>query len=57
MRKKLEKMDEKEEQEHSPLISVMPILAGEKSPWKPVEQSIQDKTEGNNIEGIDDLMI
>jgi Zn-dependent M16 (insulinase) family peptidase len=57
VRKKLEKMDEKEEQEHSPLISVMPILAVEKSPWKPVEQSIQDKTEGNNIEGIDDLMI
>jgi hypothetical protein len=47
-------MDEKEEEEYSPLISVMPKSAGEKSPSKPVEQSTQDETERNNIEGIDE---
>ena len=36
LRKSMEKMDEKEEEEHSPLISVMPKLAGEKSPSKPI---------------------
>jgi hypothetical protein len=50
-------MDEKEEEEHSPLILATPKLAGEKSPSKPVEQSTQDKTERNNIECIDEAMI
>ena len=50
-------MDEKEEEEHSPLISVMPKLAGEKSPLKPVEQSAKDETERNNIEGIDEALM
>ena len=49
LRKNLEKMAEKEEEEHSSLMSVMPKLAAEKSPLKPVEQSTQDKTERNNI--------
>ena len=57
LRKSMEKMDEKEEEEHSPLISVMPKLAGEKSPSKLVEQSTQDETERNNIEGINEAMI
>jgi Zn-dependent M16 (insulinase) family peptidase len=57
LRKKLEKMDEKNEEEHSPLISVLPKLAGEKSPSKPDEQFTQDDTERNNIEGIDEAMI
>ena len=56
LRKKLEKMDEKEEEEHSPLILVLPKLAGEKSQLKPDEQSTQDDTERNNIEGIDEAM-
>jgi len=51
------KMDEQEEEEHSPLISVLPKLAGEKSPKKPDEQSTQDNTERNNIEGINEAMI
>ena len=50
-------MDEKEEEEHSPLILVLPKLAGKKSPSKPDEQSTQDNTETNNIEGIDETMI
>ena len=37
-------MDEKEEEEHSPLISVMLKLAGKKSASKPVEQSTKDET-------------
>ena len=57
LRKSMEKMDEKEEEEHSPLISVMPKLAGEKSPSKPIEQSTKDETERNNIEGIDEAMM
>ncbi len=57
LRKNLEKMAEKEEEEHSPLILVMPKLAAEKSPSKPVEQSTQDKTERNNIEGINEAMM
>ena len=47
----------KEDEEHSPLISVMPKLAGEKSPSKPIEQSTKDETERNNIEGIDEEMM
>ena len=57
LRKSMEKMDEKEEEEHSPLISVMPKLAGEKSPSKPLEQSTKDVTERNNIEGINEEMM
>ena len=57
LRKSMEKMDEKEEEEHSPLISVMPKLAGEKSPSKPIEQSTKDETERNNIEGINEEMM
>ena len=53
LRKNLEKMDE---EEHSSLISVIPKLAGEKSPSKPVEQCTQDETERNNIEGIHEAM-
>ncbi len=50
-------MDEKEEEEHSPLILVLPKLAAEKSPSKPVEQSTQDKTERNNVEVINEAMM
>jgi hypothetical protein len=52
-----EKMDEKEEEKHSPLILVMPKLAGEKLPSMPVEQTTQDKRERNSIEGIDEGMM
>ena len=51
------KMNEKEEEEHSPLILVLPKLAGKKSQLKPDEQSTQDDTERKNIEGIDEAMI
>ena len=57
LRKKMEKMDEKEEEEHAPLISVMPKLEAEKSPLKPVAQSAKEETGKNNIEGIDEAMI
>ena len=57
LRKSMEKMDEKEEEEHSPLILVMPKVAGEKSPSKPIEQSTKDETERNNIEGINEEMM
>ena len=57
LRKKLEKMDEKDEEEHSPLISALPKLACKKSPSKPDEQSTQDDTERNNIERINEEMI
>ena len=55
--KNLEKMDEKEEEERSPLILVMPKLAGEKLPSMPVEQTTQDERERNSIEGIDEGMM
>ncbi len=57
LRKKLEKMDEKEEGEHSVLILVMPKLSGDKSPSKPVKQSTQDETERINIDGINEAMM
>jgi hypothetical protein len=57
LRKKLEKMDEMEEEDHSSFILVLPKLDGEKSPSKPDEQSTQDSTEKNNIEGIDEAMM
>jgi hypothetical protein len=47
LRKKLEKMDEMEEEEHLPLILVLPKMEGEKSPSKPDEKSIQDGKERN----------
>ncbi len=50
-------LDEKEEEEHAPLISVMPKLEVEKSPLKPVDQSAKDETGRNNIEGIDEAMM
>ena len=49
-------MDKKEEEERSPIISVLPKLAGKKSS-KPDKQSTQDDTERNNIEGINEAMI
>jgi hypothetical protein len=49
-------MDKKEDDECSPLISVLPKLAGEKSS-KPDKQSTQDDTERNSIEGINEAMI
>ncbi len=52
LRKKLEKMDEMEDEDHSPLISVFPKSDCEKSPSKP-----EDSTEKNNIEGINEAMI
>ncbi len=57
MKKKLEKMDEEEEEDHSPSILLVPKLDGEKSPSKPDKQSTQDSTEKNNIEGIDEVMV
>ena len=57
LRNNLENMDQKEEKQHSPLILVLPKFAGEKSPSKPAEQSTQDETERNNIEGINEAMI
>ena len=48
-------MDEKEEEQHSPFLSVLPKLAADMSP-KPGEQSTQDSTEKNNIEGIDEAI-
>jgi hypothetical protein len=50
-------MDEIDDEEHSPLISVLPKLAGKKSQLKPDEHSTKDDTERNNIEGIDEAMI
>jgi hypothetical protein len=52
LKKKLEKMDEKEEEDHSPLILVLPELDGKKSP-----STTQDSAEKNNIEGIDKAII
>ena len=49
-------MDKKEDDECSPLISVLPKLAVKKSA-KPDKQSTQDDTESNNIEGINEAMI
>jgi hypothetical protein len=40
-------MDEMEEEEHLPLIFVLPKVEGEKSPSKPDEKSIQDGKERN----------
>jgi hypothetical protein len=57
LRKNMEKMDEKEEEENSPLILVMPKVAGEKLPSMPVEQTTQDERERNSIEGIDEGMM
>ena len=57
LRKKMEKMDEKKEEEHAPLISVMPKLEAEKSPLKPVDQSAKEETGWTNIEGIDEAMV
>ena len=50
-------MDEMEEEDRSPLMLVLPKMDGEKSPSKPDDQSTQDSTEKNNIEGIDEAMI
>jgi len=50
-------MDEMDEEEHSPLITVMPNLACEMSPWKANEQSTQDNTETNGNEGINEDMM
>jgi hypothetical protein len=49
-------MDKKEDDECSPLISVLPKLAGNNSS-KPDKQSTQDDTERNSIEGINEAMI
>jgi len=57
LRTKQKKMDEMEEEDHSPLILVLPKLGGKKSPSKPDEQSTQDSIEKNNIKGIDEAMI
>ena len=46
-----------EEEDHSTLFLVLPKLDGEKSPSKPDEQSTQDSTEKNYIEGINEAMI
>jgi hypothetical protein len=50
--KEAEKMDKMEEEEHSPLVSVIPDLDGLKSASKPDEQPTQDNTEMNNNDGI-----
>ena len=57
LRKKLEKMDEDEEEEHSAIISVMPKVSGEKSTSKPVVQSTHDETERKNFEAINEAMM
>ena len=51
------KMDEKEEEEHSPLILVLPKQAGKKATSNPDEQSTQDDTERTNIEGTNESII
>jgi hypothetical protein len=56
-REDLRKKLETDEEEHTTLISVLPKLAGEKSLSKPDEQSTQDDSERNNIEGINEAMI
>ena len=56
LRKKLEKMDEMEEEEHSPLVSAKPNLDNEKSSSKPDEQPTQDDMEMNNYEDIYEVM-
>jgi hypothetical protein len=56
-REDLRKKLKTEEEEHTTLISVLPKLAGEKSLSKPDEQSTQDDSERNNIEGINEAMI
>jgi hypothetical protein len=57
LRKKLEEMDEMEEEEHSPLISMMPNLEYEMSPSKADHQITQDNTEMNHNEGIYEAMM
>ena len=52
LRKKLEEMDEMEEEVHSLLISVMPNLACKNSLVKNDLQSSQDNTEMNSDRGI-----
>jgi hypothetical protein len=56
LRTKFEKMDEEEEEVHSPLILVMSEFDGEELPMKPVEQST-DETERKNIQGIIEVII
>ena len=57
LRKKLKEMDKMDEEEHSPLISVMPNLACKKSPSQANEQITQDNTEMNHNEGINEDMM
>ena len=57
LRKKLEEMDEMEEEVHSLLISVMPNLACKMPPSKADDQTTQDNTETNHNEGIYEVMM
>ena len=56
-RKQLEKMDELEEEENSPSISVMSNLACKKSQPKRDEQPTHDSSEMNSSKGINEMMV
>ena len=57
LRKKLEKMDEMEEEEQSPVVFVMPNLDRVKSQSKHDEQPTKDNSEKNNNERIYEAMM
>ena len=57
LRKKLEKMDEMEEEEQSPVVSVMPNLDSVKSQSKHDEQPTKDDSEMNNNKSIYEAMM
>ena len=57
LRKRLEKMDEMEEEEQSPVVSVMPNLDSVKSQSKHDEQPTKDDSEMNNNESIYEAMM
>ena len=57
LRKKLEKMDETEEEEQSPVVSVMPNLDSVKSQSKHDEQPAKDDSEMNNNKSIYEAMM
>ena len=57
LRKKLNQMDEMDEDKHSPLISVMPNLACKNSPTKPEVHPTHDSREINSNEGTNEAMM
>ena len=57
LRKKLKEMDKMDEEERSPLISVMPNLACKKSPTKPDVHPTHNSREMSSNEGTNEAMM